>query len=189
MLEDSESNGSGSSSHGEDTNWSGSSSHGEDTNWSGSSSDGDSDWGYDEETKAIIHRNGCKICQDWRKHLIEDGDQSLNNALDAQIAHSMPEIVEAQMAIHVLKCEIKAVESHQILFNMLLNQARRHSITVHSLAIVPIKFTLVPKQMNHTNFTLNSINSNNNDGNLTSNTIEHQRQPMHAMSTLTQNSV
>jgi hypothetical protein len=46
---------------------------------------------------------------------------------------------------------------------------------------------MIPEQTNHTNFTLNPINSNNNDGNLISDTIE-QQQPIHAMSTLTQNS-
>ncbi|KAI9507009.1 hypothetical protein F5148DRAFT_1150060 [Russula earlei] len=51
------------------------------------------------------------------------------------------------------------------------------------------QFSPIPEQTNHTNFTLNSINSNNNDGNLISDTIEQQQQPMHAMSTLTQNSV
>jgi hypothetical protein len=49
------------------------------------------------------------------------------------------------------------------------------------------QFSPIPEQTNHTNFTLSSINSNNNDGNLISDTIE-QQQPIHAMSTLTQNS-
>ena len=48
------------------------------------------------------------------------------------------------------------------------------------------QFSPIPEQTNHTNFTL--INSNNNDGNLISDNIEQQQQPIHAMSTLTQNS-
>jgi hypothetical protein len=50
------------------------------------------------------------------------------------------------------------------------------------------QFSPIPEQMNHMNFTLNPINSNSNDGNLISDTIEQQQQPIHAMSTLTQNS-
>jgi len=50
------------------------------------------------------------------------------------------------------------------------------------------QFSPIPEQMNHTNFTLNPINSNNNDGNLISDIIEQQQQPIHAMSTLTHNS-
>jgi len=48
------------------------------------------------------------------------------------------------------------------------------------------QFSPIPEQTNHTNFSLNSINSNN-DGNLISDTIEQQQQPIHAMSTLSQN--
>jgi hypothetical protein len=50
------------------------------------------------------------------------------------------------------------------------------------------QFSPIPEQTNHMNFTLNPINSNNNDGNLISDTIEQQQQPIHAMSTLAQNS-
>ena len=50
------------------------------------------------------------------------------------------------------------------------------------------QFSPIPEQMNHTNFSFNPINNNNNDGNLISDTIEQQQQPTHAMSTLTQNS-
>ena len=50
------------------------------------------------------------------------------------------------------------------------------------------QFSPIPEQTNHTNFTLNPINSNNSDGNLISDTIEQQQQPIHAMSTLTQHS-
>jgi hypothetical protein len=50
------------------------------------------------------------------------------------------------------------------------------------------QFSPIPEQTNHTNFTLNPINSNNSDGNLISDTIEQQQQPIHVMSTLTQNS-
>lgn len=50
------------------------------------------------------------------------------------------------------------------------------------------QFSPIPEQTNHTNFSLSPINSNNNDGNLISDTIEQQQQPIHAMSTLTQNS-
>jgi len=49
------------------------------------------------------------------------------------------------------------------------------------------QFSPIPEQMNHTNFSLNTINSNN-DGNLISDTIEQQQQPIYAMSTLSQNS-
>ncbi|KAH9062766.1 hypothetical protein EDB87DRAFT_1777640 [Lactarius vividus] len=49
------------------------------------------------------------------------------------------------------------------------------------------QFSPIPEQTNHTNFSLNPINSNN-DGNLISDTIEQQQQPIHAMSTLSQNS-
>jgi len=49
------------------------------------------------------------------------------------------------------------------------------------------QFSPIPEQTNHTNFSLNSINSNN-DGNLISDTIEQQQQPIHAMSTLSQSS-
>lgn len=50
------------------------------------------------------------------------------------------------------------------------------------------QFSPIPEQTNHMNFTLNPINSNNNDGNHISDTIEQQQQPIHAMSTLTQHS-
>lgn len=50
------------------------------------------------------------------------------------------------------------------------------------------QFSPIPEQTNHTNFSFNPINSNNNDGNIISDTIEQQQQPTHAMSMLTQNS-
>jgi len=50
------------------------------------------------------------------------------------------------------------------------------------------QFSPIPEQTNHMNFSLNPINGNNNDGILISDTIEQQQQPIHAMSTLTQNS-
>jgi hypothetical protein len=50
------------------------------------------------------------------------------------------------------------------------------------------QFSPIPEQMNHMNFPLNSIIGNNNDGNLISDNIEQQQQPIHAMSTLTQHS-
>jgi hypothetical protein len=50
------------------------------------------------------------------------------------------------------------------------------------------QFSPIPEQSNHMNFSLNPIIGNNNDGNLISDNIEQQQQPIHAMSTLTQNS-
>jgi hypothetical protein len=57
-----------------------------------------------------------------------------------------------------------------------------------SIGNISNQFSPIPEQMNHTNFSLNPIHSNNNDGNLISDTIEQQQQPIHAMSTLSQNS-
>ncbi|KAI0307227.1 hypothetical protein B0F90DRAFT_540106 [Multifurca ochricompacta] len=51
------------------------------------------------------------------------------------------------------------------------------------------QFSPIPEQTNHTNFSLNPINSNNNDGNFISDSIEQEpQQPIHAVSTLAQNS-